>query len=56
MKELANLAGINESTVFRIESGRTRPQPSTIRKLAKALAVPPEYLTSEQTRLELPDV
>lgn len=56
MKELAHLAGLNESTIFRVESGRTRPQPGTIRKLAKALDVPPEYLTSEQmARLELHD-
>ena len=56
MKQLAELAGINESTVFRVESGRTRAQPGTIRKLAKALDVPPEDLTSEQTRLGLQDV
>ena len=56
MKQLAELAGINESTVFRVESGRTKAQPGTIRKLAKALDVPPEHLTTEQTRLYLSDV
>lgn len=54
MKQLAELAKVNQSTIFRAEKGLTRLQPGTIRKLAEALGVSPEELTSEQTRLDLP--
>lgn len=39
--ELATLAGVNEGTVVRLELGRGKAQPSTLRKLAKALGVAP---------------
>jgi transcriptional regulator with XRE-family HTH domain len=42
--ELAERAGMTESTVNRIEQGLQHPRISTIRKLAEALAVQPEEL------------
>jgi transcriptional regulator with XRE-family HTH domain len=47
-KALAELAGVNEITIYRAERGDTRLRPSTLRKLAKALGVDPEELTGEQ--------
>ena len=40
-RDLARLAGIAVNTVLDAERGRRRPRPSTRRKLAKALNVPP---------------
>jgi transcriptional regulator with XRE-family HTH domain len=37
--QLANAAGLTLSTITRIERGITRPQPTTIYKLALALSV-----------------
>jgi transcriptional regulator with XRE-family HTH domain len=37
--QLANAAGLTLSTITRIERGITRPQPTTIHKLALALSV-----------------
>ena len=42
--ELAEKAGVRSATVTDIETGKHRPRPSTIRKLAKALSVGPEEL------------
>lgn len=42
--ELAERAGVAESTVRELELGRQEPKPSTILKLATALAVAPEAL------------
>ncbi len=39
--ELAELAGVRQVTVARIELDRVHPRPRTIRKLAKALGVEP---------------
>jgi transcriptional regulator with XRE-family HTH domain len=39
-KELAAKAGISNKTIVDIESGKIRPHPSTLRKLARALGVP----------------
>ncbi len=50
-KDLADKAGVNESTIYRAERGETRLRPSTIRKLAEALGVEPDELTSRQGRL-----
>lgn len=52
-RDLAELAGTSESTIYRAESGRNALQPGTIRKLAKALDVSPEELTRDQMRMEL---
>ncbi len=42
--ELAEKAGMTESTVNRLEQGVQAPRISTVRKLAKALDVKPEEL------------
>lgn len=34
---LANASGVSLSQIIRLESGKSHPRPSTIRKLAKAL-------------------
>ena len=50
-KDLADRSGVSESAIYRAERGETRLRPSTIRKLAKALGVEPNELTSTQGRL-----
>ncbi len=52
-KELANLAAVNEVTIYRAEYGVTRLRPSTIKKLAAALNVDVENLLSEQGELNI---
>ena len=47
-QELAQLAGLNLSTVMRIENDRVQPRFSTIRKLAKALDVDARELTKKE--------
>jgi transcriptional regulator with XRE-family HTH domain len=48
-RELAERAGINHNTVWRIEgSGLTEVHPRTIRKLAEALSVDPATLTPKE--------
>ena len=48
-RELAERAGINRNTVWRIEtSGHTEVHPRTIRKIAEALSVDPDTLTPEE--------
>jgi transcriptional regulator with XRE-family HTH domain len=44
--ELAELAGVSEVQINRIENGHADPRPSTIRKLAAALGVEPVELTT----------
>jgi transcriptional regulator with XRE-family HTH domain len=44
-RELADEAGLDRSTVWRIEDGITEVYPRTIRKIAKALSVDPASLT-----------
>jgi len=46
-QDLAQRAGVGEATISRIEQGRVRPRPSTLRKLAAALGVAPEELTED---------
>ncbi len=43
-RELAALAGIQQVTVTRLETGSQHPRPRTIRKLAKALDITIEEL------------
>ncbi len=43
-RDLATLAGVSQTTIVNIEGGRTRPHPSTLRRLAVALGVGPEAL------------
>jgi len=53
-KELSELSGVDEATIYRIERGRTgRPRPSTLRKLAAALGVDAETLASIQHRMDI---
>jgi transcriptional regulator with XRE-family HTH domain len=48
-RELADRAGVNRNTVWRIEgSGLTEVHPRTIRKLAEALSVDPATLTPKE--------
>jgi transcriptional regulator with XRE-family HTH domain len=48
-RELADKAGLNHNTVWRIEtSGPTDAHPRTIRKLAEALSVAPASLTPKE--------
>ncbi len=46
-RELAERAGLDRSTVGRIEDSITEVYPRTIRKLAEALSVDPASLTPE---------
>ncbi len=43
--ELADKAGVNRAAVNRIEGNRVEPHMRTVRKLARALDVPPHELT-----------
>ena len=52
-QELARRSDVDESTIYRAERGQTKLRPSTVRKLAKALDVPPSELINEQGRLNL---
>ena len=45
--ELAEQAGVTESTVNRIEQGHQAARISTVRKLARALDVPPADLLAK---------
>jgi transcriptional regulator with XRE-family HTH domain len=48
-RELADKAGVNRNTVWRIEtSGHTDVHPRTIRRLAEALSVDPASLVPEE--------
>ena len=47
-RELADEAGLDRSTVGRIEDGVTEVYPRTIRKIAKALSVEPASLTPQE--------
>ena len=50
-RELAMLAELSVTTINRIEAGQHKPQPKTVRKLAKALGITTEELVTEQPRL-----
>ncbi len=47
-RELAEMAGLDRSTVGRIEDGVTEVYPRTIRKIAQALSVDPASLTPQE--------
>jgi transcriptional regulator with XRE-family HTH domain len=48
-RELAEKAGLNHNTVWRIEGGAaTEVHPRTIRKIAEALSVDPASLTPKE--------
>lgn len=46
-RELARLAGITHTTLWRLENGHREARPKTIRKLAKALEVEPKELLTQ---------
>jgi transcriptional regulator with XRE-family HTH domain len=50
-RELAQRAGLDTATINRIERGKQRPMPRTIRKLADALGVTTEEIMADQPRL-----
>jgi transcriptional regulator with XRE-family HTH domain len=52
-RALAELSGVSQKTIVDVERGQKRPHPTTIRKLAAALAIAPEAL-AEQLRMSSP--
>ena len=46
-EELARVSGVNRVTIARLETGTERAKKETVRKLARALKVPPEALGVE---------
>ncbi|MCX6012286.1 MAG: helix-turn-helix domain-containing protein [Chloroflexi bacterium] len=48
LSDVAQITGLSRVTINRIENGKQKPMPRTIRKLANALGVNVEELTSEQ--------
>jgi transcriptional regulator with XRE-family HTH domain len=51
LSDLALLSQVSRVTINRIENGKQKPSPRTIRRLAEALQVSVEDLTSDQGRL-----
>jgi transcriptional regulator with XRE-family HTH domain len=49
-RELARRADVSLATITNIETGKIRPHPSTLRKLAEALDVDPEELAEHLER------
>lgn len=50
-RKLAELAGVKNSTISRIEANQVSPNLSTIIKLSKALGVEPQILISNINRM-----
>jgi len=50
LSDVAQITGLSRVTINRIENGKQKPMPRTIRKLAKAFNVSIDELTSEQAR------
>jgi len=48
LTDLAQLAGVNRVTIHRIETGKQKAMPRTLRKLAEALQVSVEELRDTQ--------
>ncbi len=47
-RELARLAGVTHSTVWRLENGFREAHPKTIRRLSKALGIAPSELVKKE--------
>ena len=47
LTDLSEISGVNRITIHRIETGKQKPMPRTIRKLAEALQVKVEELISK---------
>jgi transcriptional regulator with XRE-family HTH domain len=43
-RELAEKAGVSETTIVKLELGVTKPQPRTLRKIAEALGLSAEEM------------
>ena len=54
-RELATMAGLTQSTVALIETGRQSPRPTTMRKLARALGLKPAELFEPPLTRVTPD-
>jgi transcriptional regulator with XRE-family HTH domain len=50
LTDLAQKSGVNRITIHRIENGKQKPMPRTVRKLADALQVDVEKLRSNQAK------
>jgi transcriptional regulator with XRE-family HTH domain len=48
LSDLSSLSGVGRVTICRIENGRQKARPGTIRALASALGIEVEQLTSNQ--------
>lgn len=53
LTDLAQIAGVNRVTINRIENGKQKAMPRTLRKLAEALQVSVEELRDTQTTAEV---
>lgn len=51
IKELAELAGVSDSTIYKMENSDHRPRPDTMRTVARILKVKPEDLLYEAREL-----
>jgi transcriptional regulator with XRE-family HTH domain len=51
LADLSKISKVGRVTINRVENGKQRPRPRTIRALAKALQVNVEELTTEQSKL-----
>lgn len=49
-QELATRAGVSKTTIVNIETGKIRPHPATLRKLAETLNVDPASLAEHLRR------
>ena len=52
LTDLAQKSGVNRITIHRIENGKQKAMPRTLRKLAEALQVSVEELRDTQTTTE----
>ncbi len=43
-RDLADLSGLTQATIWRLESGKGEAHPKTVRRLAEALGVEPQEL------------
>jgi transcriptional regulator with XRE-family HTH domain len=51
-QELAIRAGVSKTTIVNIETGKIRPHPATLRKLAETLQVDPAALAEHLRRTQ----
>lgn len=52
-RALAEKSGVSPATVYELENGRRKPNPSTLRKLARALEVDVKNLTEEKVEVRV---